>query len=464
MDVSVFKQIPKMDRLLDEPLIQQAAIDLPRSLVRSTLQDALEELREDLRAGGQVPDGLTEILAEKLRRAGRYHLRKVINATGIILHTNLGRAPLGEKVSARVASVACGYSNLELDLETGRRGSRYSHVEDLLCRLTGAESAMVVNNNASAVFLMLHTMAQEKKVAISRGELVEIGGSFRVPDIMRETRALLMEVGTTNKTHLFDYENAIADGAQLLLKVHPSNFHISGFTEEVSLSDLSVLAGSAGIPLLYDLGSAFLTEADRAGSSSGDSVRRAAACADAVCFSGDKLLGGGQCGILLGKRKWIEPMKKNPLSRVLRVDKMTLSALEQILRLYLDPAKAREEIPVLRMMYASSDELRQKALALQEKLQEKIPDAVFDTVPCEDEVGGGSLPGLDLSGWAVAVSCPALSPDALTEKLRTADVPVLGRICKDRFLLSLRTVLPGEEDILVENMIRVISAGERISG
>lgn len=455
------RQIPKMDRLLDDPIIRQSAIHLPRTLVRSTLQNALEELRQDLRNGCPMPEDLTILLAEKIRKAGCSHLRRVLNGTGIILHTNLGRAPLGENISAQVAALACGYSNLELDLDTGKRGSRNSHVEKLLCDLTGAESVLVVNNNASSVFLMLHTMAQEKKVAISRGELVEIGGSFRIPDIMRESRAELMEIGTTNKTHLYDYERAVSEGAQLLLKVHPSNFHISGFTEEVTIPELSQLAEKAGIPLLYDLGSAFLVEEEKAGPSSGSSVRQAVAASDVVCFSGDKLLGGGQCGILLGKRRWIDAMKKDPFSRILRVDKMTLSALEQILKLFQDPENARREIPVLRMLYTSTNELKERATSLQQRLQARIPGADFFLVPCNDEMGGGSLPDLGLEGWAVGIFSENLSPDILAQKLRSLDVPILGRICRDQFFLSLRTILPGEEDLLIEGIASIFSQSAR---
>jgi len=449
MDSSLLRQIPKMDKLLLRPEIAELAETLPRELVRSAIQQELDALRQSILAGGALPEdaALTERLCQAVRSAGLYRLRRVINATGIVLHTNLGRAPLGSPLAAHVAQLAAGYSNLEYDLDAGQRGSRYALVEELLCRLTGVEAALVVNNNAAAVFLMLNTLAAGKPAAISRGELVEIGGSFRVPEIMSASGAQLMEIGTTNRTHLRDYAAALDNGAQVLLKVHRSNFRLEGFTAEASLSELKELAESRGVPLLYDLGAGFLLRPELLGLHTGAYVPELAALSDVLCFSGDKLLGSGQAGILLGRKPLIDAMKQNQLTRMLRVDKMTLAALEAVLRLYLSPAQAIRQIPVLSMLAADPESLRQRAESLCHWLRDCCPGFTFEVVPCMDEPGGGTLPGTVLNGWAAAVTAP-FSADRLDELLRRCDPPVVGRIHQGRLLLSLRTILPEDEDAL----------------
>ena len=368
----------------------------PRALVREAVREGLEELRAALRAGQPMPgeEELDLLLTEKIRQKTDYRLKRVVNASGVVLHTNLGRAPLGAEIAAHVAETAAGYSNLEFDLEQGKRGTRYAHIEELLCKLTGAEAALVVNNNAAAVFLMLNTLARDRQVAISRGELVEIGGSFRVSEIMEQSGARLLEIGTTNKTHLGDYETALTDkGAEVPLKVHSSNFKITGFAEQVSLEELRPLADAHGALLLYDLGAGFLLPPEQLGLTEGVHVPRTVRYADVVCFSGDKLLGGAQAGILLGKKPYIQRMKRNQLTRMLRIDKLTLSALEGVLRWYTDSAQAREQIPVLRMLSAQEGELKKKALALAKTLSLSCPGCTFGAEPCTDEPGGGSLPG-----------------------------------------------------------------------
>lgn len=459
MDHSVLRQIPKMDGLLDRPRIRRAAEGLPRTLVRETIQRELDGLRDGLLAGESMPgeQELEERLLRAVGSAARFRLRRVVNATGVVLHTNLGRAPLGEEIAGHVARVAAGYSNLEFDLEKGTRGSRYAVVEELLCRLTGAEAALVVNNNAAAVFLMLNTLARGKRVAISRGELVEIGGSFRVPEIMAQSGAELMEVGTTNMTHPGDYLRAMEEGAEVLLKVHQSNFHLQGFTRQVEAEELKAIAGDR--PVLYDLGAGFLAPPEELGLRDGVFVRTAVAQADVVCFSGDKLLGGGQAGILLGKKPLIDLMKRNQLTRMLRVDKLTLAALEGVLRWYLDPAQARERIPVLRMLSLPAEALRARAERLAGELAGVCSCCAFEAVPCVDEPGGGSLPGAELPGWAVAVTGKRLSPNGLETALRRCDTPVLGRIWKDRLILSLRTVAP-EDTAAVTAAFAALEAGE----
>lgn len=414
MDTGIFRQIPKMDRLLELPAVKSAAEGLPRPLVSETIRGELDALRQELRSGAALPeeDALAARLAGAIRKAGQWRLRRVINATGVVLHTNLGRAPLGGEAASHVAETAAGYSTLEYDLDRGERGSRHALVEAQLCRLTGAEAAMVVNNNAAAVFLMLNTAAKGRGVAVSRGELVEIGGAFRVPEIMAASGASLLELGTTNKTHGSDYENAFAEAdVAALLKVHRSNFKLVGFTEEVGIEELSGIAARHGVPLLYDLGAGFLVRPESLGLHEGAFVPDAVRHADVCCFSGDKLFGAGQAGILVGKAELIGRMKRNQLARMLRVDKMTLASLEAALRLYEDPETAKRELPVLRMLSAPQSELRSAAEALARELSAACASLCFEAVPCKDEPGGGSLPTVELPGWAVAVE--GCAPDRL---------------------------------------------------
>ena len=454
MDERQFRQIPKMDRLLARPAVQEAGRYLPRPVVREAVGAVLRQLRAGLQEGKDLPSeaALDRLLCDAITRAGQWKLRRVINATGVVLHTNFGRAPLAAEMAAHVAEVAAGYSTLEYDLETGKRGSRHALVERQLCELTGAEAAMVVNNNAAAVFLMLHTLAEGQSVAVSRGELVEIGGAFRVPEIMAASGARLYEVGTTNKTHLRDYEAALEAGAGALLKVHTSNFKLLGFTEAVSPEALSGLAKEKAVPLLYDLGAGFLVRPELLGLREGEYVPDAVRFADVCCFSGDKLLGAGQAGILLGKREYIEKMKKNQLMRMLRVDKMTLAALEAALRFYSEPTLAREKVPVLQMLSVPEAVLRARAEALAERLRAACPSMRFTAEPCDDEPGGGALPGAELPGWAVRVEIPGKSASETELALRTLPTAVIGRISKGRLLLSVRTVSDEDVPALIEGL------------
>ncbi len=452
MDYEALKKIPKMDTLLARPAVTAAAQGLPRTLVRESIQAVLGALRQSLLDGTPLPDedALDAALVQAISAAGQTNLRRLINATGVVLHTNLGRAPLGDAIASHVARVAAGYSNLELDLDSGKRGMRYAHVEALLCRLTGAQAALVVNNNASAVFLMLNTLAKGKKVAISRGELVDIGVAFRVPEIMEQSVASLMEIGTTFKTHLRDYENALlAPEIGAILKVHHSNFKMSGFTTQAQLAELAPLAQAHDVPLLYDLGAGFLLAPEALGLHEGIDVRAAVKQAHVVCFSGDKLLGSAQAGILLGRREYIDRMKKNQLTRMLRVDKLTLAALEATLRWYLDSEGAAAHIPVLDMLRTTERALFARADALARQLHDICPHCHFEAVRCTDEPGGGSLPECKMPGWAVSVQCPDCNANTLQEKLRGAETPIIARIAQDRLLLSVRTLMPGDEaDIL----------------
>ena len=438
MKPELLRALPKMDLLLARPAL--AGSPLPYALRRQAARQVLDEYRAALRAGAlsAVP-GLDELEQSVLRRGAelaRPALGRVINATGVVLHTNLGRAPLSPRAAAAVGEAARGYSNLEYDLSARRRGRRGAAVESLLCALTGAEAALVVNNNAAAVFLLLSALAAGRGVAISRGELVEIGGSFRVPDIMARSGAELIEVGTTNKTRLSDYEKAVdGRGAEVLLKVHTSNFQIVGFTEEAPLEDMVALGHSRGLSVLHDLGSGALFTDAALGVPQGPTVEDSMrAGADVICFSGDKLLGGPQAGILLGKAEQLGRLRADPLFRALRPGKLALAALEATLLDWRDGTA----VPVSAMLSAPPEELRRRAEALAEALSPLHPCTAVET---QGEVGGGARPGESLPAWAAALE-PA---EALEAHLRAWRVPILGRIHRGKLLLDVRTLLPGDE-------------------
>ena len=447
MNRQLLQQLPKMDVLLAHPAIASAQEELPYYALKEAARTALEELRRG------ILDGTVEVLPDldtlaaqttaRTRASCRPHLRAVINGTGVVLHTNLGRAPLGEEAARAVYEAARGYSNLEYDIDSGRRGSRFSHIEPLICSLTGSEAALAVNNNAAAVFLMLSALAAGKKVAISRGELVEIGGSFRVPEIMARSGAQLVEVGTTNKTHLSDYRRAIEEqGAEILLKVHTSNFKLIGFTEEVSIADLVALGREKGVPVFHDLGSGALYDDPALGVPEGPTVEESVrAGADVICFSGDKLLGGPQAGIAIGRAPYIQAMKKDQFARVVRIDKLTLAALEATLRTYRDHALAGRSIPTLAMLGARPETLESKARARAEELSARFAGkCVFSAAPDNGEVGGGSLPGVPLPTWVVELSPVSLTVSALEEALRAWETPIVGRVSRNQYLLDVRTL------------------------
>jgi len=385
-------------------------------------------------------------------------LRRVVNATGVVIHTNLGRAPLSEATRAAMARAGSGYSNLEFDLQAGERGSRYLHCIHLLRELTGAEDALVVNNNAAAVVLGLNTLAAGREVLVSRGELVEIGGGFRIPDMLSRSGATLREVGTTNRTRLADYREAAQEGdAAAILKVHRSNFKISGFTEEASLAELAELAADAGLFLFHDLGSGLLADPQDLGlppePRAADSLR---AGAGAVAISGDKLLGGPQAGIILGAKEVVSAMRLNPLCRAFRVDKVTLAGLEATLRHYLDPEEALKEIPVLRMLMAPLDGLEARSRALASGLQQEGFDLTVEEGA--GVVGGGTFPGVELPAWNLRLRLPGASATELARRLRTLDPPVIVRVEKDDLVVDLRTVAP-EEDEWVGSALAEVSNG-----
>lgn len=393
---------------------------------------------------------------------------RVVNATGVIIHTNLGRSLLPASALDSLEYAGGCYSNLEFDLATGKRGSRYSHVEDLLCELTGAESALVVNNNAAAVLIALETLASGKEAVVSRGQLVEIGGSFRIPEIMTRSGARLVEVGATNRTHLRDYANAITSETGLLLRVHCSNYRIVGFTGEVSNVELVQLGRTHGIPVMEDLGSGCFVDLSKFGLAKEPTVLETVASGmDIVTFSGDKLLGGPQAGIIVGKKALVDQIKKNPLNRALRIDKLTLASLESVLRLYLDEANALREIPTLRMIAVSAAVVEQRAIRLAGQCQALLNSyGNFIPIEVQSQVGGGAMPGQNLASWAVAVQPNNIKISQLERRLRHAPVPVIGRIEKDRLLLDMRTVADDELDIALDGLrsALVLQALEPIAG
>ena len=443
----LLKKIPKVDDLLRSPALSDALAQYGDRAVTEAVRAELDVLRQGI-LKGQVqvlpehPDLCRQIVTS-VQRAALPSFRTVINGTGIILHTNLGRACLSEKAAQAASDAARRYSNLEYNLQTGSRGSRYSHVEDILCRLTGAESALVVNNNAAAVLLILSALTQGGQVIVSRGELVEIGGSFRVPEIMEACGAQLKEVGATNKTHLRDYERAINEQTKALMKVHTSNYRIIGFSQTPSLSDLTELGHRYNLPVIEDLGSGCLLDLNRFGIHDEPSVQDSLkAGVDVVSFSGDKLLGGPQAGIILGKKQYVDILKKHPLNRAMRVDKMTLAALEATLHSYEQGTE--DEIPVIGMLAAQPEALRQKAQQLHSLLEEAgIPSQV---VPVEGRVGGGSVPNHSLPSYAVALEGAV---NDLEQKLRLGLRPIIGRIHNDRYLLDVRTLWAEDFPVIV---------------
>ena len=447
------RAIPAVERLLASEPFRPLLEASPRALVVRALRDELAAVREALASGGPAPEDTADAawyaarVKARIARSTAPSLRPVINATGVVLHTNLGRALLAEAARAALERVASAYSNLEYELDSGERGSRYNHCAALLCELTGAEAALVVNNNAAALVLALNTLALGRDAVVSRGELVEIGDSFRISEIMERSGARLLEVGATNRTHRRDYEAAISAETGVLLKVHRSNFRISGFTSDVPLRELAQLGHAHGVPVLNDLGSGLLVDGRSFGlpaePTPSDALRDGA---DLVTMSGDKLLGGPQAGIILGRRELIARLRRNPLCRALRVDKLTLAALEATLALYRDPEQARREIPTLRMLALEPEALAARAQAVADRLRQAGVRAT--TLPGESAVGGGAYPEATLPTTLVALDVEAPADDVV-RRLRGATPPVVARIQDGRVVLDLRTVAPEEEDPLV---------------
>lgn len=454
---ALLRKLPGVDIILAKIQDDNDFFQIPKSVLVNSIRSVIEGLRTAIVGGQEISEkNLSEFLeinsiVEKLKiwvnQVMTLNLRPVINATGVVVHTNLGRSLLSTDAVDHILSVSGRYSNLEFDLSTGKRGIRYSCVEDILCEISGAEAAMVVNNNAAAVLLCLDTIAKDHEVIVSRGELVEIGGSFRIPDVMAKSGAILKEVGTTNRTHLKDYENAIATSTGLLLKVHTSNYSVVGFTASVSLKDIVELGMRYQIPVMEDLGSGTFIDFSRYGLSKEPTVQESiAAGTDVVTFSGDKLLGGPQGGIIVGKKNILDKIKKNPLTRALRIDKLTLASLESTLRLYRDEEKAIQSIPTLRMLTTSFATIEKKAFILEKELKtlndSRLRIYLKNLSSC---VGGGALPLLGLPSKCVGIKVEEVTANHIETFMRMHTPAIIGRIEDDLFIMDLRTV---EEDEL----------------
>ncbi len=457
----LLRKIPKMDDIISVLQENSALKDVKRAVIIKSSRSVLNDLRTHILAGNvdEEPnlEKITARIYEKISSMQDNNLRRVINATGIVLHTNLGRAPLALESVENIAEVSCGYCNLEYDLNTGRRGLRHDHVREMLCELTGADDALVVNNNAAAVLLILNSLSEGLESIVSRGELVEIGGEFRLPEIMKKSGAILREVGTTNRTHLHDYEQAINENTALLMKVHPSNYRIIGFAEEVTLSDLIFLGKKRGIPVVNDLGSGCLEDLERFGLEKEPTVKEVVkAGTDVVAFSGDKLLCGPQAGIILGRKDLLARLKANPLNRALRIDKMTIAALESTLKIYLEE-NPTGRLRALNSLTEPANDVGRRARKLLNMLRKKTPADyyVFDLKKGFSLAGGGSLPTRELPTFLVTVKSPRLSAARIEERLRKSKIPVITRIIDDEVIFDLRTIVEGEFTRIAENLQKI---------
>jgi L-seryl-tRNA(Ser) seleniumtransferase len=445
----MLRKIPAVDRLLDSPALIEASSKYPRSLIIRAINQVLDGMRKSIVAGDGFEDPselnsehVSSRVRETVERLASPNLRPIINATGVVVHTNLGRSILAERALRRFRPLSGGYSNLEYDLDKGERGSRYSHVEGILKELTSAESAMVVNNNAAAVLVSLETLAKGREVVVSRGQLVEIGGSFRIPEVMRKSGAKMVEVGATNKTHLRDYEEVIGPDTALLLRVHRSNFQIVGFAEDVETSHLVNLGNRYGIPVMEDLGSGCLIDFSKYGLIKEPTVQEVLKeGVDLVTFSGDKLLGGPQAGIILGRSNLVEAIQKNQLTRALRIDKLTLLALEETLNIYRDEKSALREIPTLRMITQTHRSLKTKAQRLVKMIGRlDANNFALDLVDGDSKVGGGALPLLELPTHLLSLIPKKLSAHYMEEWLKSYNPPIIVRVEQDSVLLDVRTI------------------------
>nr|WP_074097732.1 L-seryl-tRNA(Sec) selenium transferase [Clostridioides difficile] len=457
----LFAMLPSVDEVLSDNRIVEIINEYPRSLVLESVREVIDlkrqfilRLKEDASNSVTIEFGeIIESAIERVKLNYSLSLKKVINATGTVIHTNLGRSLLSEDIKYELWCAASRYSNLEYDLDNGERGSRYSHLTSTIKRLTGAEDVLVVNNNAAAVLLVLSTMAKGGEAIVSRGELVEVGGSFRIPSIMALSGAELVEVGSTNKTHLKDYKEAITEDTNVLMKVHTSNYRIMGFTESVSIEELVNLGKKYKLPVIEDLGSGVFIDLSKYGLSYEptvlDSIRQGA---DVVTFSGDKMLGGPQAGIIVGKKEYIEKMKKNQLTRALRVDKLTICALEATLRMYLDETKAIENIPTLKMLTYKIEELEVKANKLFEKITALNLNANINIEDGFSQVGGGSMPLETISTKVISITPEHMNVSSLEKKLRLSEAHIIARVYDNKYVLDVRTIFDDEFDVIVEEL------------
>ncbi|MDD7761888.1 MAG: L-seryl-tRNA(Sec) selenium transferase [Firmicutes bacterium] len=462
----MYRLIPKMDDLLNNEDIKALEMEYPVGLVRDFINMELQNIRSSIKDGENkefilakienIPNEVRNNLANYLKP----QLKRVVNATGTVIHTNLGRSLINEEMAEEMVDILVHYSNLEYDLEKGVRGSRYQHIEELIKDITGAEAALVVNNNAAAVLLVLSTFAEGGEAIISRGELIEIGGSFRIPDVMEYSGCTLHEVGTTNKTHLKDYENAINENTKVMLKVHTSNYKVVGFTDAVSNTELKELSVKTGVPLIEDLGSGVLVDLEDYGLDHEPTVQESIRSGiDIVTFSGDKLLGGPQAGIIIGKKEMIDKLKKNQLTRALRVDKMTLKLLEEVLKVYFDKNSVADKIPTLNMITKKSEDIKNHAQELKEKIDNLNLNFTCEIVKDYSEVGGGSLPTEKLETYVLEINSKEFSEDKIDKFMHECELPVVGRISDKKYIIDPRTLLSGDDDIIINNLRKL---GEKI--
>ncbi len=461
----LLRSLPKVDECIAE-LKKDATFNSPISIAKMVVQGAIERerqkiLRDHTECSIRNIDEWKQLFIQGITSKYAPHFKRVVNGTGVVIHTNLGRSILSGETTDRLALAGVFYSNLEFNLADGKRGSRYSHVEEILCDLTGAEAAIVVNNNAAAVLIALETLAKGKEAIVSRGQLVEIGGSFRVPDVMEKSGVRLVEVGATNRTHRYDYENGVTEDTALLLRVHTSNFRLIGFTSDVSAEEMVAIAKENGLQTMEDLGSGSLIDLSQFGFPKEPTVQEIVkAGVDVVTFSGDKLLGGPQAGIIVGSAELITKIKKNPLNRALRIDKFTLASLESVLREYYDLTRAVKTVPTLRMLTIPPGELKSRAQKIQRRLKkcigEKCKVKIVSTV---SKVGGGALPEYALDSWAIDLEPDGMKLNIFEQKLREIEIPIIGRIENDRFLLDVRTI-QDQEIPLLSALLKGVFDGE----
>jgi L-seryl-tRNA(Ser) seleniumtransferase len=458
---NIFRNLPSVNQLLEHPRLKEVVENVNHRVVVDGVRTFLDDLREQVSAATEevsipTPQEMADRIADWLETEEQPALQPVINATGVILHTGLGRAPLADSAVKAVSAIAAGYASVEVDLRDGQRGQRIRAVERLLCELTGAEAAVVVNNNAAATMLTLSALAKGKEVIVSRGQLIEIGGSYRLPDVMECSGAKLKEVGTTNKTHSSDYAGAIHEETGALLRVHPSNYEIVGFTESVSTAELAKIAAPHGLPVIDDIGSGALIDFSKYGLSdepvASASIRDGA---DVVLFSGDKLIGGPQCGIVVGKKKYIQTILRDPLMRAMRVGKMTLAALNATLQLYRNGEQAEQSVPILQMLSMPTENLKLRAEKVVTQISSNPNLQDLQAVEDFSMLGGGSLPTQRLPTWCVSFAAAEGSINSVASAMRELTPPIFGRVNKDRMLLDMRTVRPSEDLTLVDVMVSV---------
>ncbi|MEO0113124.1 MAG: L-seryl-tRNA(Sec) selenium transferase [candidate division WOR-3 bacterium] len=455
MNEEVLRKIPAISSLLDEEEIKKLMEIYPKELVRYFLKEEINRIREEIINNKREEIDKKEIF-ENVKRAVSPSLKRVINGLGVILHTGLGRAPYSKNIKETVSQFLEGFCNLEINEEDGRRGSRMRHIEKLLIALTGAEAGIVCNNNAGATFLILKVLAEGKEVIVSRGELIEIGGAFRLPDVMRSAGVILREVGTTNRTHLRDYEQAINENTGLILKVHKSNYRIIGFTKEVPIEELVKLGKRYKIPVVDDLGSGALIDFSKYGLPKEPVVRESIEKgADLVCFSGDKLIGGPQCGVIVGKKEYVKKLASHPVMRILRVDKTRLAILENTLRLFFDEEKLLAEHEVIKMILKKEEEIKKMAKKVLNALKDRKEKYQLAILPGECEIGGGSLPGVKLKTYLLRIKHQNV--EDLARRLRKNEIPIYGRIEKNSFLLDFRTIREEEIKLLIKGLKEVLN-------